>query len=177
MRAENYPFVLARLPLERNLVAVVIYLFTGARDQLLGKLGHDVIALAQGLSSNLHADIAHGVSTEVVGDRFLIVVEWGSFSLHAISLPHIEQIIGLSIVSGSITDVLTALAVNHFAATNTLIREVLAFIDLVLLLPCFSLPHVLTEHRDGLLRVVLLGNQAFLALNVKVVFSGVLAHG
>ena len=59
MRAQNDPLVLNRFSDEWHLLAVVVDLNPDIHDELLRKLRHDIVALAQRLRSDLHADIAH----------------------------------------------------------------------------------------------------------------------
>lgn len=58
MRAQNDPLVLNRFPDEWHLLAVVVDLNPDVRDKLLCELRHDIVALAQRLSSDLHANVA-----------------------------------------------------------------------------------------------------------------------
>ena len=58
MRAQNDPLVLNRFSDEWHLLAVVVDLNPDVRDKLLRKLRHDIVALAQRLSSDLHANVA-----------------------------------------------------------------------------------------------------------------------
>ena len=58
MRAQNDPLVLNRFTDEWHLLAVVVDLNPDVRDKLLRKLRHDIVALAQRLSSDLHANVA-----------------------------------------------------------------------------------------------------------------------
>ena len=58
MRAQNDPLVLNRFSDKWHLLAVVVDLNPDVRDKLLRKLRHDIVALAQRLSSDLHANVA-----------------------------------------------------------------------------------------------------------------------
>ena len=58
MRAQNDPLVLSRFPDKWHLLAVVVDLNPDVRDKLLRKLRHDIIALAQRLSSDLQTNVA-----------------------------------------------------------------------------------------------------------------------
>ena len=94
--AQNHALVLTRVFLEGLLLAVVVDLLTGVRDQLARKLRHYVVALAQSLSGDLHARVTDGVGTVVVGDRFLVVAEWGAIqfvSKQSTPVTHIEKIV------------------------------------------------------------------------------------
>ena len=75
MGAQNDALILTRLALKRYLLAVVIDLLPGVCYELLSQLGHDVVALAQSLSCNLHTKVAHGFHTLIVSFRILIAVE------------------------------------------------------------------------------------------------------
>ena len=68
MRTQDNPLVLTRLTLERDLLPIVVDLLTSVRYQLTGKLGHDIVALAQSLSSDLHTDVTHRLSAVIIRD-------------------------------------------------------------------------------------------------------------
>ncbi len=103
----------------------MVDLFTCVCYQLACELRHDVVALAQSLGSDLHAQITHRVYTIVVWDRFLVVVQRRSLTVAAYptSVFHIKQVV-TPLICLTVTNVVAAIVVatglNSFAKSDVI---------------------------------------------------------
>ena len=96
------------------------------RDQLECELGDDVVALAQSLGGDLHAEITHRVGTVVIWDGLLVVVEGGAFyrGAHPSPVLDVEEVLA-PLIGTSLALVAAADVVFHW----NVVKRIVAFLE------------------------------------------------
>ena len=90
----------------------MVDLLSSVGNELAGQVWHYIVALAQSLGDNLHAEVTHGLHTVIVGNLVLVRVDVKGRDplLEPVSVLHIKQVVAFSAAANLANACLTAYA-------------------------------------------------------------------